>query len=87
LRSSVALIAGWDRVVVILPRLVAVALVATTSPSMHDARFSAVSPRFQVLRRTARRPPGANCSALDVVGGIRATQRMKGRPGPSTDRL
>jgi hypothetical protein len=38
--------------VVILPRLGTVALLATTSPSMHATRFTAVSPRFQVLRRT-----------------------------------
>src|SRR6266511_1836149 len=53
LRNVLALIAGRDGMVVILPRLGTVALVATTSPSMHDARFTPVSPRFQPRRRTA----------------------------------
>jgi hypothetical protein len=56
----VARIAGPDRVMFILSlslslslsRLRRVALVATTSSSMHAARFTAVSQRFQAVLST-----------------------------------
>jgi hypothetical protein len=51
LRSPVARIAGRVRVLVMVPRLVTVALVATAVPRMRPAGFSPVSPRLQSAGR------------------------------------
>jgi hypothetical protein len=49
--------------VVILPRLVGVALMATTAPSMRAAGFRSVSPRFQRLPRVELQGPAVERSA------------------------
>jgi hypothetical protein len=71
-------LAGRDGVAVMLPRLVGVAPVATSSPSRPAAGFSAVSPRFRVLRRTASvgGSRGRRIRRLPITGGLEPRARV-----------
>src|SRR4029450_9472285 len=80
LHSPVALIAGRDGMVVMLPRLVRVALLATTATRVRAASFGAVSRRFHRGGRLRVSPPRPRPAAAP---GRRATPPPDLRAGPA----